>query len=97
MNIESSFKTQTKHIKLIQVLLNRHNGRFISQLDPRLLQLSDNAYVTIGFDSSNNFVNFSQDWRLLTEEITEISRTAWLTKILRRLRGEILHLKTLLP
>lgn len=80
----------------MQILLNKHNGRFISQIDPKLAQLSDSIYLTIGFDSGEDFAKFTNDWRLLTEEVTETNKTDWLTKVLRRLRGEIAHLKTLL-
>ena len=80
----------------MQILLNKHSGRFISQIDPKLVQFSDSIYLTIGFDSGEDFAKFTSDWRLLTEEVTEINKKTWLTKMLRRLSGEIAHLKTLL-
>ena len=95
MNIQSSFKTQTKNLNLLQILLNKHNGRFVSQLDPKLLQFSETVYLTIGFDYSKDFANFTSDWRLLTEEVTEVNKPAWTIKVLRRLRGEIKHLQSL--
>lgn len=97
MNIQSSFKTQTKNLNLLQILLNKHNGRFVSQLDPKLLQFSETVYLTIGFDSGEDFSKFTSDWRLLTEEVTEVNKASWATKVLRRLRGEIKHLQRLLP
>lgn len=95
MNIQSSFKTQTKNLNLLQILLNKHNGRFVSQLNPKLLQFSETVYMTIGFDSSENFAKFTSDWRLLTEEVAEVNKAAWTVKVLRRLRGEIKHLQSL--
>lgn len=95
MNIQSSFKTKTKNLNLLQILLNKHNGRFVSQLDPKLLQFSETVYLTIGFDYSKDFANFTSDWRLLTEEVTEVNKPAWTIKVLRRLRGEIKHLQSL--
>ena len=80
----------------MQILLNKHKGRFISQIDPKLAQLSNSIYLTIGFDSGDDFAKFTSDWRLLTEEVTEVNNKTGLTKVLRRLRGEIAHLKTLL-
>ncbi len=96
MSIQSSFNTQTKNLNLLQILLNKHNGHFVSQLDPKLLQFSETVYITIGFDSGEDFGNFTSDWRLLTEEVTEVNKASWTTKVLRRLRGEIKHLQSLL-
>lgn len=79
----------------MQILLNKHNGRFVSQLNPKLLQFSETVYLTIGFDYSKDFANFTSDWRLLTEEVTEVNKPAWTIKVLRRLRGEIKHLQSL--
>lgn len=96
MTIQSSFRTQTKNLNLLQVLLNKHKGYFVSQLDPKLLQFSETVYLTIGFDSGEDFGKFTSDWRLLTEEVTEVNKASWTTKVLRRLRGEIKHLQSLL-
>lgn len=97
MNITSSFRTKTKNLNLLQALLGKHNGRFISQLDPKLLQFTEAVYLTIGFDSGADFSRFTSDWQLMTEEVTEINKASWTTRMLRRLRGEIKHLKELLP
>ena len=97
MNIKSSFRTQTKHLNLLQILLNKHNGRFISQIDPKLVQFSENVYLTIGFESYEDFAKFNSDWSLLTEEVTEVNKASWTIRMLRRLRGEIKNLKSLMP
>lgn len=96
MNITSSFRTKTKNLNLLQALLGKHNGRFISQLDPKLLQFTETVYLTIGFDLNKDFANFTSDWRLLTEEVTEINKASWTKKMLRRFNGELKHFESLL-
>ncbi len=94
--ITTGFTCKTQHLSILQMLVKKYDGRF----KPNTLASVRGpgwVYVSISFEVYENYRDFNDNWNQFITPIVEVQKPGGLKKLLRRIRGEIKHLRSLLP
>ncbi len=95
--ITTSFTCKTQHLSVLQMLVKKYDGRFTRIIFYGSIHSPGNVYVSISFEDYTNFREFQNNWLQFITPIVEVQKPSGLKKLLRRIRGEIKHLRSLLP